>query len=214
MEVHPANNDKTLRRKIHRAQWDGVKAVQVEGKLDEEIKGKIEERCNLKEWAANRKGAQIHLTGVGPFDDMVHRKYFYAVDKNGNICALVVLAQLAAIHGFQIKWALEFPGAPLGAIEYILANVMKKLGDAGVRSATFGAGATGSLRSIDNIGGFKVRTLEKTYNGISHTFHLTSQGDFRSKFGIEQDPLYICYPKGGLGLKGIEVIMGVLQMPK
>ena len=102
-----------------------------------------------------------------------------------------LLAQLAPVHGFQIKWALEFPGAPLGAIEYILAHVIKKLGDAGVRSATFGAGATGSLRSVDNVGGFKVRTLEKTYNGISHTFHLTSKGDFRSKFGIEQDPVRI-----------------------
>lgn len=106
----------------------------------------------------------------------------------------MVLAQLAPIHGFQIKWALEFPDAPLGAIEYILASVIKKLGDAGVRSATFGAGATGSLRSVDNIGGFKVRTLEKTYNGISHTFHLASKGDFRSKFGIEQDPVSSSQP--------------------
>ena len=45
---------------------------------------------------------------------------------------MVVLAQLAPVHGFQIKWALEFPGAPLGAIEYILSFVIKKLGDAGV----------------------------------------------------------------------------------
>ncbi|CAL1708334.1 unnamed protein product [Somion occarium] len=212
IEVDPANNDKTVRRKIHRAEREGIKIIEVEGKPDDDIKAKLDEKC--KDWAANRKGTQIHLTGVRPFDDMEHRKYFYATDKNGEICALVVLAQLAPIHGFQIKWALEFPDAPLGAIEYILASVIKKLGDAGVRSATFGAGATGSLRSVDNIGGFKVRTLEKTYNGISHTFHLASKGDFRSKFGIEQDPLYICFPKGGLGIKGIEAIMSVLQKPK
>jgi len=83
-----------------------------------------------------------------------------------------------------------------------------------VRSATFGAGATGTFRSVDNLRGLKVRTLEKTYNGISHTFALTNEGDFRSKFGIEQEPSYICYPKGGLGLKGIEAIMGMLQSPK
>ena len=34
-----------------------------------------------------------------------------------------------------------------------------------------------------------MKTLEKTYNGLSHTFHLTSKGDFRGKFGIEQDPV-------------------------
>ena len=42
---------------------------------------------------------------------------------------MVVLAQLSPKHGFQIKWALEFPGAPLGAIEYILSWVIKKLGE-------------------------------------------------------------------------------------
>lgn len=103
------------------------------------------------------------------------------------------------MHGFQIKWALEFPDAPLGAIEHIVAYVIKKLGDAGVRSATFGAGAASKLQGVDNVGGFRIKTLEKTYNGLSSTFHLTSKGDFRGKFGIEQEPMYICYPKGSLG---------------
>ena len=138
------------------------------------------------------------------------------------------------MHGFQIKWALEFPGAPLGAIEYILSHVIRKLGDVGVRTATFGAGAAQRLQGIDNVGGFRIRTLEKTYNGLSHTFHLSSKGDFRGKFGIEQDPvsivldcpglrlgcaharyqLFICYPKGSLGVRGVEAIMSVLQKPK
>ena len=42
---------------------------------------------------------------------------------------MVVLSLSALKHSFQIKWALEFPGAPLGAIEYILSRVIKKLGD-------------------------------------------------------------------------------------
>ncbi|KAI0782115.1 aspartyl-tRNA synthetase, cytoplasmic [Abortiporus biennis] len=211
-EADPANNDKTVRRKIHRAEREGVKIVEVEGEMDETVKQEIEVRC--QEWSKARKGTQIHLTGVRPFDDMIHRKYFYATDSSGKICALVVLAQLSAKHGFQIKWALEFPGAPLGAIEYILTHVIKKLGDAGVRTATFGAGATGTFQPVEHLGGLKVKTLEKTYNGLSHTFHLLNKGDFRSKFGIERDPLYICYPKGGLGLKGVEAIMAMLQAPK
>ena len=104
-------------------------------------------------------------------------------------CAMVVLAQLAPKHGFQIKWALEFPGAPLGAIEYILAHVIKKLGDAGVKSATFGAGATGKFQAVENIHGFRVKTLEKAYNGLSSTFNLTNKGDLRSKFGTWHDPV-------------------------
>lgn len=212
MAVNPEADDKTVRRKIHRAEREGVKIHEVTGEPDEELRRQIEERC--RDWEAGRKGTQIHLTGVRPFDDIKHRKYFYATDNHGKICALVVLAQLAPIHGFQIKWALEFPGAPLGAIEYIVAHVIRKLGDAGVRSATFGAGASSRLLGAENVGGFRMKTLEKAYNGISSTFHLTSKGDFRGKFGIEQDPMYICYPKGSLGVRGIEAIMAVLQKPK
>ena len=102
---------------------------------------------------------------------------------------MVVLAQLSPKHGFQIKWALEFPGAPLGAIEYILTHVSKKLGDAGVKTATFGAGATGTLQAVDNVHGFRVKTLEKAYNGLSSTFNLAGKGDFRSKFGTWHDPV-------------------------
>lgn len=84
-EVDPANNDKTVRRKIHRAERDGVKLHEVDGEPEEDVKRQIEERC--REWAANRKGTQIHLTGVRPFDDMSHRKYFYATDKDGKVCS-------------------------------------------------------------------------------------------------------------------------------
>ncbi|KAI0337629.1 aspartyl-tRNA synthetase, cytoplasmic [Trametopsis cervina] len=212
MEVDPVAEDKTVRRKVHRAERDGVKLHEVSGEPEPELIKNIEERC--KEWAENRKGTQIHLTGVRPFDDMQHRRYFYATDKDGKICAMVVLAQLAPIHGFQIKWALEFPDAPLGAIEYILSWVIKKLGDAGVRSATFGAGAAARVEAGDNVGGFRFKFLEKTYNGLSSTFHLGTKGDFRGKFGIEQDPLFIAYPKGSLGIRGVEAIMAALQKPK
>ena len=63
------------------------------------------------------------------------------------------------------------------------------MGEVGVRSATFGAGAASELHRVDNIGGFKVVTLEKAYNGISSTFHLGNKGDFRSKFGTQQEPV-------------------------
>lgn len=83
IEVDPASNDKTVRRKIHRAEREGVKIVEVEGEMEQDVKRALEERC--REWEANRKGTQIHLTGVRPFDDMQHRKYFYAVDKDGKV---------------------------------------------------------------------------------------------------------------------------------
>jgi lysylphosphatidylglycerol synthetase-like protein (DUF2156 family) len=82
-EVEPGN-DKNVRRKIHRAERDGVKVHEVEDWAgQDELKEKIEQRC--KDWADHRKGTQIHLTGVRPFDDIAHRKYFYATDKDGTV---------------------------------------------------------------------------------------------------------------------------------
>jgi len=114
-EADPEKHDKKLRRKIHRAEKSGVKLTDVEGLVDPEVKKEIDER--VEDWKRGRKGTQVHLTAVRPWDDEIHRKYFYARDATGKICAMVVLAQLSASHGFQIKWALEFPDAPLGAIE-------------------------------------------------------------------------------------------------
>jgi hypothetical protein len=92
--------------------------------------------------------------------------------------------------GFQVKWALDFPGAPLGAIEYILAHVIKKLGVAGVRSATFRVDSTGKLERADNVGGFRVMALEKTYDGLTHDFPaFFTKSDFRAKFGVHPEPV-------------------------
>ena len=83
MEVDPANDDKTVRRKVHRAERDGVKLHEVDGCPDDALKARIEHRC--KEWSDSRRGTQVHLTGVRPFDDVQHRKYFYATDKDGKV---------------------------------------------------------------------------------------------------------------------------------
>ena len=83
MEVNPENDDKTVRRKIHRAEREGVRVHEVSGEPDDDLKRNIEQRC--KEWSDNRKGTQVHLTGVRPFDDITHRKYFYATEKDGKV---------------------------------------------------------------------------------------------------------------------------------
>lgn len=82
-EIDPAEADKTVRRKVHRAEREGVKIVEVGQEMDPHVREQLEQRCT--EWEHNRNGTQIHLTGVRPFDDMQHRKYFYAVDKDGKV---------------------------------------------------------------------------------------------------------------------------------
>jgi hypothetical protein len=64
------------------------------------------------------KASKSRLSEIVPWRDTAHRHYLYAEDKERNVCALVVLAQLAPRYGVQVKWALDFPNAPNGAIEY------------------------------------------------------------------------------------------------
>ncbi|EPQ54212.1 aspartyl-tRNA synthetase [Gloeophyllum trabeum ATCC 11539] len=198
-------DDKNVRRKMHRMEREGLQVAEIQGEVDKETRDELEKK--LEEWRASRSGRQFHLTGVRPFDDMNHRLYYIARDKEGRICALVVLAEIAAARGFQVKWALEFPGAPSGSIEYTLSYVIKKMGEAGVQSATFGPGASQHLHSADNVSGVTMKILEKSYNGIASRFNLTNKSLFRTKFGVEEEPLYVCYPKGGIGLKGVKAIL-------
>ena len=89
-ETNLAEHDKTAWRKIHHAEREDVKTVEVDQEMDQGVREQLEQRC--KDWEANRKGTQIHLTGVRPFDDMQHRKYFYAVDKEGTVRFCLVLS--------------------------------------------------------------------------------------------------------------------------
>ncbi|KAL0565755.1 aspartate--tRNA ligase dps1, partial [Marasmius crinis-equi] len=87
------------------------------GPIPEDIRKKVDER--MEEWVKERKdkGKQMHLTGLDPWRDWEHRMYFIGTttDKESGetkVHALVVLTQLAPQHGWQVKWALDFNGAP------------------------------------------------------------------------------------------------------
>lgn len=130
--------DKEVDRKIRHAKSVGVKVVD----LGHSVPSDVQERCNarIKEWQENRQGVQVHLSEITPWKDMAHRHYFYAEDKEGNICALVVLAQLTPRYGVQVKWALDFPNAPNGAIEYVAQVAMDAAKADGNERLTFGGG--------------------------------------------------------------------------
>ena len=85
--------EKSLQAKVRRAEREGVKVTAVEGELNEEMKDEI--RARIKDWQSHRHGTQVYSAGLRPFDDPAHRHYFIGRDKDGKLCALVVLAQLA-----------------------------------------------------------------------------------------------------------------------
>jgi aspartyl-tRNA synthetase len=213
--VDPTRNqaamDGEIARKLRRAEAEGIKVQSFDlGQLPpEDVRKKIDER--IAEWLANRKGTQVHLSEIRPWIDSEHRWYFYAHDKNGVVCAFVALAMLSPAHGMQVKYSLDFPGSPNGVIEYILTQAIQTASKGGVKSLTFGAGATTQLIPGHNMHGAKVKMLEHTYEALAKQFHLVRKSEFRAKLGATEEPLYISYPSHGLGSKGIRAVLNFFE---
>ncbi|EED17048.1 aspartyl-tRNA synthetase, cytoplasmic [Talaromyces stipitatus ATCC 10500] len=213
--VDPSRNlmasDTEVARKIRHAESEGIKVIDVpHGELpSEEIRTKIDKR--IKDWLANRKGTQIHLSEIAPWRDYEHRWYYYAIDKEGTVVAFVALAMLAPRQGMQVKYSLDFPDSPNGTIEYIVTHAIQTASKQGVKSLTFGAGATATLTPGHHMKGAKVRMLQHTYEAVAKQFHLTRKSEFRMKLGAHEEPLYIAYPPHGLGSRGIRAIMNFFE---
>ncbi|ETI25828.1 aspartate-tRNA(Asn) ligase [Cladophialophora carrionii CBS 160.54] len=202
-----AESDPEVARKIRKAQSDGVKITDLPH--NEPVPESIKERTNarVKDWLANRKGTQIHLSNIDLFRDEKHRRYFIAEDKDGNICGVAVMAEIAPKKGWQAKYTLDFPGAPSGTIEYITTHALNVAANAGVPSVTFGGGAANHLTPGHHMSGAKVKMLQATYDAIVKQFNLARKSEFREKMGAVADPVWIAYPPHGLGSRGIKAIM-------
>lgn len=213
--VEPSRNqaasDGEIAKKLRRAETENIKVVALsQGELPaEDIRKKIDER--ICEWLAGRKGTQVHLSEIRPWVDSEHKWYFYALDKNGVICAFVALAMLSPEHGMQVKYSLDFPNSPNGVIEYIVTEAIQTAAKSGVKGLTFGAGATTQLIPGHNMHGTKVKMLEHTYEALAKQFHLVRKSEFRAKLGATEEPLYISYPAHGLGSKGIRAILNFFE---
>jgi ergosteryl-3beta-O-L-aspartate synthase len=206
-----AESDPEVAKKIRKAIAEGVKIIDIDWHVPvpEDIKTRANER--VKDWLANRKGTQIHLSNIDLFRDEAHRRYFVAEDKEGRLCGIAVLAQLAPRHGWQAKYSLDFPDAPSGTIELIVTHALSAASQAGIKKLTFGGGAAAHLTPGHHLSGTKVKMLSATYDTIMKQFHLNRKTEFRAKMGATEDPSWICYPPHGLGSKGIRAIMRFFQ---
>ncbi|GFF34633.1 aspartate--tRNA ligase, cytoplasmic [Aspergillus udagawae] len=209
--VDPSRNqaasDGEIARKIRRAENEGIKVVEMKyGEMvPDDAREKIDAR--IRDWLANRKGTQVHLSEIHPWRDSEHRWYFYAVDKSGTICAFVALAMLSPHFGMQVKYSFDFPGSPNGVIEYIVTHAIQTAARSGTKSLTFGAGATSTLTPGHNLHGAKIKMLQHTYETLAKQFHLVRKSEFRAKLGAHDEPLYIAYPPHGLGSRGIRAVL-------
>lgn len=204
---NPAVHDHDIQRKIRHASKEGVKVhdFMLGTPIPDHVKQKIDQR--IKDWLANRKGKQVHLTDIHPWQDMEHRQYHYTTDKDGTIAGFVIMAQLSPDHGWQVKFSLDFPGAPSGAIEMLVMHALSQVASGGATSVTFGGGATSKLTPGHNLKGTRIKVLSKAYHAIATELKLTAKSEFREKLGAQEDPIYVCYPPHGLGPGGVKAIL-------
>ncbi|KAF2088322.1 aspartyl-tRNA synthetase-like protein [Saccharata proteae CBS 121410] len=204
---NPSLHDHEIQRKIRHAEKEGVKIhdYAIGSPPPKEVQQKVDDR--VKDWLSNRKGKQVHLTDIHPWQDIEHRQYHYAVDKEGKIAAFVAMAQLSPDHGWQVKYSLDFPGAPSGTIEYVVTHALKFVASTGETNVTFGGGASSKFTPGHNMKKPRVKVLSKAYTAIANELKLTNKSEFREKLGAHEDPIYVCYPPHGLGPMGVKAIL-------
>ena len=207
----PSRSDPDLARKVRHAEREGVKIhdIALGTPVPKDVQQKVDDR--VKDWLANRKGKQVHLTDIHPWQDMEHRQYHYAVTKEGVVAAIVVMAQLSPDHGWQVKYSLDFPNAPSGTIEMLVIHALKNVAAAGCDNVTFGGGAMAEFKPGHNLKGTRIKVLSKAYHAIASELHLTRKTEFREKLGTYEDPVYVCYPPHGLGPLGVKTILAFFE---
>ncbi|KAK4183561.1 putative aspartyl-tRNA synthetase [Podospora australis] len=203
----PVFEAKKVARKEKQAEDAGVTIHEqpIDEIPSEELRKRIDKR--IEDWKANRKGTQVHITEVRPWIDMEHRRYLWAETKEGEIAAFVILHKLSPKNGYQIKFALDFPGSPNGTIEALISASIQTLAKAGIKQVTFGAGALPEMVTGGNLDGIRARILSKTYKTVAQQLKLVQKSEFREKFGTTNDLVYICYPFMGLGVSGSRTLI-------
>lgn len=204
----PVDGAKKVAKKEQKAENAGVTIHELP--IDTPVPDDLRKRCDkrIEDWKANRKGSkQVHITEVRPWVDMEHRRYLWAETKEGEIAAMCVMHKLSPANGYQIKFALDFPGSPNGTIEALISAAIQSLAKAGVKNVTFGAGALPEMVTGGNLDGIRAKILSKTYRTIAQQLKLVQKSEFREKFGTQNDLVYICYPFMGLGVSGARTLI-------
>lgn len=201
-QLAAANQANGMAAKARRVEREGIKIHEV--KADDDFIARANPA--IEAWKGSRKGKQVHLTEVRPWVDPEHRRYF-AAEKDGKVLSLVVLHKLAPRHGWQVKWALDFPGATNGAIEVLIGHALSTVSG----KVTFGVGVSEKLTPGEHLHGIRARFLAATYRSIVDSLGLRRKASFRTKFGALGEEVYICYPKHGVGLRDLQQIIKFFQ---
>lgn len=198
---------KDVQQNVRRSQRAGVDVYELKDEPTVEQRKAINE--GVEKWKQGRKGDQIATASMDPFLDSVHRRFFIA-EVEGKIIGILILTLLKD-HGYQIKNCTSFPDAPKGTSERLIVECLETLKKEDSHFVSFGISASDSMSPVHNLKGMRVTWLSGTYKSILKSTGIFKRADFRSKFKVKHDPLYICYPKHEFGLDGVQTLMKALK---
>ncbi|KAM0754200.1 hypothetical protein T439DRAFT_323075 [Meredithblackwellia eburnea MCA 4105] len=172
-----------------------------------EVKQEIEQ--GLESWLEGRKGTQIASSALLPWVDSRNRRYFVAKGPKG-IVGICILAPIGD-HRYQIKNSIVFPHAPKGTSEDLLGTVIEQMQDEHRTALTFGTSAAPDITFEHFISRLPTKFLQRSYRYIIEKYHLAERGQFRNKFELEPEPLFVSYPMHGFGPIGVLSLMRKLR---
>ncbi|TIA91428.1 hypothetical protein E3P99_01074 [Wallemia hederae] len=203
-----ANLDvKDVQQNVRRSQRAGVDVYELTTEPTDSQREAINH--GVEKWKEGRKGDQIATASMDPFLDSVHRRFFIAQVED-KIVGILILTLLKD-HGYQIKNCTSFPDAPKGTSERLIVECLETLKKEDSHFVSFGISASDSMSPVHNLKGMRVTWLSGTYKSILKSTGIFKRADFRSKFNVKHDPLYICYPKHQFGLDGVQSLMKALK---
>ena len=123
------------------------------------------------------------------------------------VVGFLFLAKVA--DGWAIKDCLQSQDAPKNLTEWLITSAIRSLAEEDVHYLTFGPTPAESLKVVDNVSSVGLTFLSMTYSSIEKAF-LGNKREFRRKFEVEGEPIFLCFPKQGLGRRGVQAIMKVL----
>ncbi|TIB86658.1 hypothetical protein E3Q20_01586 [Wallemia mellicola] len=203
-----ANLDvKDVQQNVRRSQRAGVEVYELSGDPTDEQRDAINE--GVEQWKQGRKGDQIATASMDPFLDSVHRRFFIAHIENKIVGVLIL--SLLKDQGYQIKNCTAFPDSPKGTSERLIVECLETLKKEDAHHVSFGISASDHMEPVHNLKGMRVSWLSGTYKSILKSTGIFRRADFRSKFNVKHEPLYICYPKHEFGMDGIQALMKTLK---
>jgi lysylphosphatidylglycerol synthetase-like protein (DUF2156 family) len=187
-----------LRKKVHRAERDGVTVHEPRERESAELSERMREVGQA--WLAARHGPQAFITPLHRFERTRGRRFFYAVHA-GRMVGVLSLVRMDQYDGWVFEHLLPRPDAPIGTSELLVTTALHVLGAEGSAHATFGPAALSHLGRMSHVGAGSSFVGRLVFDSAGRLFHIESQLRFREKFQVaRREGSFLLFHPARIGL--------------